>query len=174
MSNSKYTWRYLIERFYPIILSGLAIILFIIYRHRFVAIDKMVNQMCDNGISLSVTLAGFFLTILTLIKSITTRRMSFVVDGGGLPLLLMYLKHAIQYNIILLLSSFIIKYVEHRASPMLYIKELNIVDSAYVFIFILTIFISIRFTQLFVSLLADPPQNSSLNDQQIDSEQEDE
>ncbi|SEW00509.1 hypothetical protein SAMN05428988_1179 [Chitinophaga sp. YR573] len=130
--------------------------------------------MCDNGISLSVTLAGFFLTILTLIKSITTRRMTFVVDGGGLPLLLMYLKHAIQFNITLLLASFIIKYVEHRASQMMYIKGINIVDNAYVFLFILTIFISIRFTQLFVSLLADPPQNSIQDDQQVDSEQEDE
>lgn len=82
-----------------------------------------MDQICDNALSLSVTLHDFFLTILTIINSIESGRMSFVKELGMYPQLLSYLKAAIQANIVLIAVSFLIKYIEHRQREHQQFKE---------------------------------------------------
>ncbi|MCK7556540.1 hypothetical protein MKQ70_16555 [Chitinophaga sedimenti] len=163
MSKKKYSAKYIVEKFYPSVISIIVTVVAICYKDKFNNTEKMIDQMCDNAISLSVTLAGFFLTILTLIKSITSRRMRFVLAGGGTSLLYGYIKSAIQCNILLLLSSFLVKYIEHRKVLLFYIKGLNYIDTIYIALFIYTILISVRFTQLFISLLTDPDKANEVH-----------
>lgn len=152
--------KYYFEKYYPIGLSFLTIFLLFLFRHSISDPAKLADQICENAISLSVTLVGFFLTILTLVSSIDSRRMRFVRDAGELPRVLKYLKQAINSNIVLIAISFLIKYFEHRKNSLLSWYGVNVFDMLYVFIFIFTILLSFRFTQIFVSLLADPRQES--------------
>lgn len=154
MNNMK-SRKYYIEISYPYIAAIIAVGIFI-----FVDKDKgraveLVGKLADSAISISVTLVGFFLTILTIINSIESRRMKFVRSGGGMPLLLRYLKNAINSNLLLIAVSFILKYVD--------CKELAFFNGSekwaaylYLFIFAIATFASLRFTNLFVGLLTDP------------------
>lgn len=122
-----------------------------------VDISGFILQLSDNALAISVTLFGFFLTILTILNSIETRRMKFVRDLGGFPRLLEYLKNAISSNLILVGASFLVKYIEHRKNvSYLYLRDCNIVDYLFIFIFIYTMLLSFRFTKIFVALLTDP------------------
>ncbi|PSL42797.1 hypothetical protein CLV51_11013 [Chitinophaga niastensis] len=151
---------YHIEKYYPIYLSSaIAAILFLGHNH-VAKIDQLTDKVCENALSLSVTLVGFFLTILTLLNSIESRRMQFVKDAGMMPRVLEYLRKAINYNIGLIAFSFIVKFIEHRTPWYFYVNEVNIIDLLYLYLFSYTVLLSFRFTQIFVSLLTDPKNNS--------------
>jgi hypothetical protein len=118
--------------------------------------SNIINQLADNGLSISVTLFGFLLTILTLVNSIDTRRMRFVREMGKFPQLISYLRNAIVVNLLLLACSFLIKYVEHRTrANWVTLGNCNTVDYLYLFLFLYTILVSFRFTKIFISLLTD-------------------
>lgn len=145
---------YHIEKYYPLALSIIAIIFIIKYRYLIPKLNELVDEMCNNGLSISVTLTGFFLTILTIINSIDTRRMRFVRQMDGYQRLMSYLRSSINYNIILLAASFLVKYISHR--QVLNVYGANIIDNAYIFLFVYTILLSFRFTRIFITLLTDP------------------
>lgn len=145
---------YYTEKYYPFALSIIAIVFIIKYRSLIPKLNDLVDEMCNNGLSISVTLTGFFLTILTIINSIDTRRMRFVRQMDGYPRLMSYLRSSINYNIILLATSFLVKYISHR--QLLNFDGVNIIDNLYIFLFIYTILLSFRFTRIFISLLTDP------------------
>lgn len=152
MKNS----RYHIENLYPFVIS-LLLVAGIAYSKVFKdQMPTLVNQLADNALSISVTLFGFLLTILTLINSIDTRRMKFVRDLGAFPRLILFLKTAIYANLLLLASSFLIKYIEHRdGSIFLCINGSNIFDLLFILCFIYAMLVSLRFTHIFISLLTD-------------------
>lgn len=158
MTNKK-TLNYWYESYYPITFSLLILTLIIKFKLFYGNINVVVDKLSDNAISISVTLLGFFLTILTILNSIETRRMIFIKTMGAFPRLLHFLKLAITYNVYLIASSFFVKYIEHRNSLYYYLFNINLVDYGYLFFVILTMLISLRFTLLFVSLLADPKAN---------------
>jgi hypothetical protein len=148
--------KYYTEKYYPIAVSVLLTIAWIVFKKDVNNFPGLIDKLSDNSIGLSTTLVGFFLTILTLINSIDTRRMNFVRSAGAYPRLIAYLNQSIRTNVVLIALSFIVKYVEHRSVPWLLFKGYNILDYGFLFLLIVTLLISVRFINIFVSLLADP------------------
>lgn len=148
--------RYFFEKYYPLTISILLTFGSAYFKIFGEGMPTLVNQLADNALSISVTLFGFLLTILTLVNSIDTRRMRFVRDMGGFPRLMTYLRIAIFSNLTLLAASFLVKYIEHRIGfDNLTIKGCNIPDYLFIFLFIFSILTSLRFTHIFISLLTD-------------------
>ena len=148
--------RYYFEKYYPLAIS--ALLTFGSAYSKIFGDDMptLINQLADNALSISVTLFGFLLTILTLVNSIDTRRMRFVRDMGGFSRLITYLRVAIFSNLALLAASFLVKYIEHRTGfDHLSVKGCNMPDYLFVFLFIFSILTSLRFTHIFISLLTD-------------------
>jgi hypothetical protein len=148
--------KFYIEKLYPLVIS-LALTVTVFCTNCFEKkLPELVSQLSDNAISISVTLIGFLLTILTILNSIDTRRMRFLKDMGGYPILMKYLKTSIQLSVILIGFSFIVKYVEHRNGALAVTwGSRNLIDYIYIFFFLYTMLASFRFTTLFVSLLTD-------------------
>lgn len=147
--------KYLIEKYYPLTLSIILTTLLFTVRSNHSRLIEVADGLPDTSISLSVTLVGFFLTILTIVNSVSSRRMRFVKEGGGMPLLMGYLRLAINCNLILMGSSLLIKYVNCKDFNFFPFSEL-LLSSLYLFLFIFSILVSVRFTLIFVSLLTDP------------------
>jgi len=144
-----------IEKYYPITISFLATLALVVLNNLFRDLPGLIDKLSDNALGISTTLVGFFLTILTIVNSIDTRRMRFIKSANLFPRLMRYLNHAIKYNVILIAFSFIVKYVEHRNFAILVIHGRNIVDYFYLFCFMFALLISIRFINIFVHLLTD-------------------
>lgn len=148
--------RYYFEKYYPLVISILLTLGSAYFKIFGDGMPTLINQLADNALSISVTLFGFLLTILTLVNSIDTRRMRFVRDMGGFPRLMTYLRVAIFSNLTLLAASFLVKYIEHRTGfDHLTIGGYNMPDYLFVFLFIFSILTSLRFTHIFISLLSD-------------------
>ncbi len=145
-----------LERYYPIVITVLLLVVWIVFKSDVKNLPALIDKLSDNSIGLSTTLVGFFLTILTLINSIDTRRMKVVRSAGAYPRLLRYLNQSIRTNVILIALSFIVKYVEHRSVAWLQITGYNLLDYGFLFLLIITLLISVRFINIFVQLLADP------------------
>lgn len=148
--------KYYFERYYPLVFSLVLTFASAYFKIFGNGMPMLVNQLADNALSISVTLFGFLLTILTLVNSIDTRRMRFIRDMGGFKRLMTYLRVAIFSNLTLLAASFLVKYIEHRDGfGHLVVKNCNIPDYLFVFIFIFSVLTSLRFTHIFISLLTD-------------------
>lgn len=145
--------QYKFEKYYPITVSLLLTICLWLGQNVISDVSGLIDKVSDNAIGLSVTLVGFFLTILTIINSVETRRMDWVRSEGLFPRLIKYLQQSIRFNAILLAFSFFIKYIEHR---WLFVAGRNILDYIFIFFLVLTLLISLRFTNVFVRLLSDP------------------
>ena len=148
--------RLLTEKYYPFVVSSLLMVAWIVFKHDVNDFPGLIDKLADNSLGLSTTLVGFFLTILTLINSIDTRRMNIVRSAGAYPRLIKYLNQSIRANVVLIALSFLVKYVQHRSVQWLQFKGYNIPDYIFLFLLILTLLVSVRFINIFVSLLADP------------------
>lgn len=148
------------EKYYPIVISLLLTICLWLGQGIVNDVPGLIDKVSDNAIGLSVTLVGFFLTILTIINSVETRRMEWVRSEGLFPRLIKYLNQSIRFNTILLAFSFLIKYIEHRYG-WLSIAGRNILDYVFIFFLMWTLLVSLRFTNVFVRLLSDPKTKKS-------------
>ena len=148
--------RYYIEKYYPPVVSFALVTWGWIDFYLFKGFHELMCKIADNALSISVTLLGFFLTILTIINAIDTRRMRFVKQGNKFQDLIGFLRNAITLNLLLIGASFIFKYFDTEKISILFIKGRNCIDFGYLFLFLLTMLASFRFTSIFVSLLTDP------------------
>lgn len=148
--------RYHFEKSYPILIS-LFLIFIIIYFNLFKdKLSEFVIDLSNNAMSVSVTLFGFLLTILTLINSIETRRMKVVRDMGAFPRLMRYLKNSIILNLIVLVLSFFVKYaINNDLNSIFILKNYNLLAYSFIFIFIYSLLSSFRFTKIFIDTLTD-------------------
>ncbi len=80
-----------LERIYPLILSIVALILYLYVGCHYLLIEKTIELVSDNLISIASTLLGFLLTILTIIESLQTRSIKIIRQAGGYPSLISYL-----------------------------------------------------------------------------------
>lgn len=152
--------RYWFEKYCPFLLSLLLTLALIIFKSHIKDVPALIDKISDNALGLSTTLVGFFLTIMTIINSIETRRMEFIRSRGLYPRLMKYLNESIKFNAVLIALSFVVKYVEHRSVIWLQLCGYNIVDYSYLFLLNLTLLLSLRFTNIFVSLLSDPKNST--------------
>jgi hypothetical protein len=146
----------LVERYYPIIFSILIITGLVFFKNLIKEPSVLIDKITDNALTISVTLLGFFLTILTIVNSVDTRRMRFIKSDGLYPRLIGFLNDAIKANVFLIAFSFAVKYLDYRHIKFFCVSGINVIDYAYLFYFIFSLLISYRFTDIFVRLLADP------------------
>lgn len=145
-------WHY-VEKYHPFVLAGVLSFLFYKYQGELKNVDKLVADMLSASLVICGTLMGFLLTITTIISAIPSRRMKFVKDSGLFPSLMGYLKIAISLNIFTV-SLIIITPFLNAISAINEHKLL--IHSFQVFIVSWAWIASIRFSILFVRLLADP------------------
>lgn len=146
----QYYW----ERLYPYVYSLL--ITYFFYHNSYLLHNyyHLLKILPSNSLTISSTLLGFFLTILTIISSINTRRIRFLRDSGiGYQSLMKYLHHAIVMNMINIACSILILVLNINS-----ISTFNILLLIYLYFFILTcaMLTSMRFAIIFIKLLADP------------------
>jgi len=144
--------KYYIEKYYPLFLT-IAIVLAIYKYEKFIAdFNILIPLVSNSSLTISATLLGFLLTILTIINSIATRRMRFVKDTGLYPVLMGYLSKAIISNITVVSICFILFFIKRTE---IYAIVLKIIDYCFIFICFLNLFLTIRFAKLFIRLLAN-------------------
>lgn len=110
-----------------------------------------LRELAASAFTLSGIFLGFLLTIISVVSTVTSRRMKFVKDSGNYPRLMNYLNRAIYLNIIVVTVSF----------GLTIFKSLLINVSWYAFIalaFAVTyaLLASVRFSFIFTMLLSDP------------------
>lgn len=148
------------EKWYPIFGAALVTLLLFLYRTLLEDFHSFNLEIANNALSISVTLIGFLLTILTLINTITSRRMQFIKDSGAFPRLLGFLRKAIVLNLWLIAFSFLEKYINPSKFKIAWIKNEYSIDYCFFFFFLWTMLASYRFTKIFVTLLSDPKKSS--------------
>lgn len=115
--------------------------------------NQLFDQLASNSLSVCGTLIGFFLTILTIIQTINTRRMNFLKDSGLFPRLLSYLNTTIVWHLVVISITMLLPIIRQITFLSEYSREGK---SVIIFFIILSWTLSIRFTYLFINLLHDP------------------
>ena len=90
---------YKTERYYPVIIAVIVTAIFYFNVTRISNLEKLIGDLVGASLIVSATLLGFFLTITTILSTITTRRMRFVKDSGAYTLLIKYQNFAIWLNV---------------------------------------------------------------------------
>jgi hypothetical protein len=157
--------RYLIERYYPFVCALLMAIMYMICRDKIAGIDEIIKKLLDTSLSISGTLLGFLLTILTIISTIQTRRMRFLKESGHYYLVNNYLRAALFSNIISISIYFLLPIVLSFTQLATY---KNWIYAAVIFAVFYGWLANIRFSSIFIKLLVDPadlkkPQKKKLS-----------
>ncbi len=151
----------ILEKYSPFLLSLTATLGTFFYKSKFNNFNQLFDQITTNSLSVSGTLVGFFLTILTIIHTINTRRMRFVKDAGLLPRLLWYLNITIASHILVISIGLFLPIIRQIAI----FKEVAFWGKLLIIFFItLSWLFSIRFTYYFIKLLHDPKPTQSSGD----------
>lgn len=141
------------EKYSPYVVSLLAIGGVFLSKNHLSNFNQIFDQITTNALSVSGTLIGFFLTILTIINTISTRRMRFIKEAGLYPRLLDYLNTTIIWHLSVISICLFLPLIRQVAyfSPFGYWGKLFII-----LVVILSWTLSIRFVRIFIKLLHDP------------------
>ncbi len=139
MSKSAKIW----EKYRALVISVLLTLCTIVFEKRI----YMFKESCDKLSELSkvfISLIGFFITILTMIQSMTTRPMKFIRESGNFPALLSYITMSIKLQFITILYTLVYPFLTDYG----YYKQ-------HLLIFILTwcFFSSFFFTLLLIKII---------------------
>ncbi|MBS0646417.1 MAG: hypothetical protein JSR97_07470 [Verrucomicrobia bacterium] len=143
---------YYFEKYYPLAIS--ALLTFLVYKYQVYLSDfkTLVPQIAQNSLTISGTLLGFLLTILTIVNTINTRRMQFVKDSGHFERLLNFLNVSIKANIVVIVLSFLVIFLNRdKISDTVF----RYIDFCFIFITLFAIFLTVRFAIIFIQLLTD-------------------
>lgn len=145
--------RVFFEKYYPYIFSLLVVTGVFFFKNHITHINQAFDQIVNNSLSVSGTLIGFFLTILTIINTITTRRMKFIRDAGLFPRLLGYLNTTILWHLLVISIGLFLPIIRQ-----IYILKANAFEGKILILFVIVLSwtLSIRFTLIFIRLLHDP------------------
>lgn len=139
------------EKYTPILLSLLSTSIFLACYKGLENPTKLIEDLVDSSFVINGVLIGFLLTITTLLHSITTRRMGFVKSLGGYGRLIRYLNLSLYLNLISLTI-----YLFQPLINFVISVQLNLWIEGFLFFLILyTWTANVRFTLMFISLLAD-------------------
>lgn len=141
------------EKYGPYLLSLFTAVGVYLYKSHFLNFNQIFDQVTTNALSVSGTLIGFFLTILTIINTITTRRMRFLKDSGLFPRLLNYLNTTIFWHLIVISIGLFLPLIRQIFYLKRFAFEGKVLIVAVIF---LSWLLSIRFTRIFIKLLHDP------------------
>lgn len=113
---------------------------------------NLVSDLSDDTVGIGTTLLGFFLTILTLLHTIDTRRMRFIRQMGAYPSLVQYLKEAILFNFLLIIVSLFLNALSNSTMIDSLPKYAII---GFIVTFTLTLTTSLRFAAIFTKLISE-------------------
>lgn len=136
------------EEWYPAAIALSCGVVLYFYRARIAVIGPVFDQFSANALSISGTFAGFFLTILTIIDSVNTRRMRALRESGYYPALFGYLKQTIFVHLFLLIVCLFLPLIKMMVFLKPYSLELKIL---FITAVIFSWMISYRFTKIFIS-----------------------
>lgn len=146
------------EKYSPLIISLLFTVAMYYYKEYFSNFNQLFEQLTTNALSISGTLIGFFLTILTIIHTINTRRMRFIRENGLLPRIIGYLSDTIVFHLVVISVCLFLPVIKQ----LTFLKSYSIQGKLSIcFLIIFTWAISIRFTYFFVRLFKDSDSNNS-------------
>lgn len=155
-------FKLLIEKKYPIVASAIATGIFMYIYHEKTGCFTIIVELSKLFISLSGTLLGFLVTIITIINSINTTRMRAIKVTSNYPRLMSYLKNSILSNIMLILISiiFVIQDIHLDSSKFEHANKFTELTS-YIFSFstaycFLTTY---RFISIFLNLMIEKKQD---------------
>lgn len=143
------------ERNYPLICTIIGTGLVFKFSGFVSKFDTLIPLLTQSSLTISATLLGFLLTILTIINTISTRRMQFVKESGGYPVLLSYLSKAIIANIAVVLFSFVELFLDRSKINC---TVTMVADYCFIFVALFSIMLTTRFAIIFIQLLADKKQ----------------
>lgn len=136
---------YYLEKYGPIVLS----IFGAYYYYYTIIIDEnsidRISTLLNLMVTISSTLLGFLLTIVTIINTISTRRMKFIKEAGEYPKLMRYLNVCLYSNLLVLCISV--------ANSFISIGYNQVKFTGYIFCVLWAIISSIRFTYIFVTVM---------------------
>jgi len=143
----------LFEKYYPFIFAILFSLALRLYLRPFMpAFDILIPNIANSSLTIAGTLFGFLLTILTIINTISTRRMQFIKDAGYYPKLVSYLNKAILANIAVIGYSFIQFFLKR---DKINLTSLEIFDYIFIFLTVFNILLTTRFAYIFIQLISD-------------------
>lgn len=143
---------YYFEKYYPLAISALLTFLVFQYQDYLTNFTTLIPQIAQNSLTISGTLLGFLLTILTIINTINTRRMQFVKDSGHFERLVSFLNVSIKGNILVIVVSFLAIFLNRDKINN---NVFRFVDFGFIFITLFAIFLTVRFAIIFIQLLTD-------------------
>lgn len=146
---------YKVEKYYPIAIAFLLSVIFYFSGLSLPNKDRLLLDLVGSSLIVSATLLGFFLTITTIINTISTRRMRFVKDAGLYPTLIKYQNIAIWLNVVCVSFSVFYPFI---ISATLKGFPVHCIQTIAVFVVIRAWVSSIRFTHIFLRLLHDPSE----------------
>lgn len=153
--------KYLFEKYYPYAVSLVIAALIVFFKENIKNFNQIFDQITTNALSVSGTLVGFFLTILTIINTITTRRMKFIKDSGSYPTLLHYLNVTIIWHLLVISVCLFLPLIRQidLFKTVSYYGKVTII-----FTVLVSWLLGVRFTYIFIQLLHDPtpPQKENL------------
>lgn len=144
---------YYLGRIWPLMISIIVVFCFYKLHSKITDINGIMDKLLNTALTVSGTLLGFLLTIVTIITTIDTRRMRFVrQQGQAYTTLQGYLRWAIISN----LCTIVVSFMSPVASSFEVLKN----DTLYIyyvdaFIIVYTLAASVRFTYVFINLLHD-------------------
>ncbi|MFN4247554.1 MAG: hypothetical protein ACK4EY_07510 [Flavipsychrobacter sp.] len=144
--------KYFLGKYWPLALSSLITYIFYKLHYLIHSVGDIIDKLLGTALTVSGTLLGFLLTIVTIISAIDTRRMRFVKQQGGYSTLQNYMRWAIIANLCTIVISFlspIILSVKSMSEHALYVYLID------VFVVCYTLCVSARFTYVFTTLLHD-------------------
>lgn len=141
-----------LERYYPLILAIISIVVIYFFQNYITDFSILLPNIIQSSLTIAGTLLGFLLTILTIINTISTRRMQFVKDAGKYPTLVSFLNQAIFANISIIIFCFLFFFLD---SNKINVASIKVIDYCFIFIAILNILLTVRFAIIFISLMKD-------------------
>lgn len=150
--------KFFFEKYGPYIISSLVALFIFLSKSYIPNFNQIFDQITTNALSVSGTLIGFFLTILTIINTITTRRMRFIKDFGLFPRLLSYLNTTITWHLVVISICLFLPAIRQIYA----LKTFGFTGKALILAAItLSWLLSVRFTRIFIKLLHDPNPKSN-------------
>lgn len=153
------TIKYNSIRYWPLWSAIIAFVLFFLFGYHLNELDKIMEKVTGTALTVSGTLLGFLLTIVTIINTVNTKRMQTIKTQDGYRLLQDYMSAAITLNLVSVTMCFVLPIMCSICNFIL----LYIVYSFEVFIIAYTWFSSIQFTHLFIYILNDDKKETSTN-----------
>lgn len=143
----------LLEKYWPISISLITVILYAVFGVKMTGFDLIFQDVTDKSLNVSGTLIGFFLTIFTILETIKTRRMEFIRSAGLFPRVKGFLVSGIVWHLINICLILIVPFV---AALELHLVFEKCWTGLMVFVIMMSLTHTIRFTTIFLRLLQDP------------------